>query len=65
MDGTDSERALNAVDDVVHQSWAELRAEGLSCAEDGVADGDARGLFVDLDGGLVCVDANNLYSRVE
>jgi len=42
------------------RTWAELDTQRLSCPQDGIANGDTGGLFINLDGSLVGLDTNNL-----
>lgn len=46
--------------DVSHQSWSELNRERLTRPQNGITNGDTRGLLVNLDCRLVVVDSNDL-----
>jgi len=53
--GQDREGALHAIEDMAHQTRADLHGEGRALAGDGVAGLDAAGVLIDLDGGHVLV----------
>ena len=62
--GDGLERALDAVVDGLHETWTQLDGERLARSHDGIANCDAGGLFVDLDGRLVLVEADDLTDEV-
>ena len=56
---------LDAVEDRAHDARAELDGEGLLLPEDGVANGEAGGVLVDLDGGRVALELDDLADELE
>eukprot|EP00053_Salpingoeca_punica_P023409 m.9950 g.9950 ORF g.9950 m.9950 type:complete len:683 (-) comp5100_c0_seq1:47-2095(-) len=63
-DGNLLQRALDAVEDRLHDAGAQLDREGLACAVDRVADGDAGRLLVHLDGGGVGLETDDLADEL-
>eukprot|EP00962_Isochrysis_galbana_P003599 scaffold1021_cov108-Isochrysis_galbana.AAC.20 len=58
------ERALNAIVNAAHHARAKLERERLAGAHDRVAHGQPGGLLVDLDGGLVELEPNDLTDQL-
>ena len=59
------ERTLDAVEDAVHDARAELDGERLAGLEDRIADRQAGRLLVDLNGGQVALEANDLAHELQ
>ena len=58
------QRTLNPIENGTHDSRAEFHAERLLFAEDGIADGEAGGVFVDLDGGRVAFQLDDFADEL-